>query len=212
MDNAIYFIGLLLISFFAFGILYFVSKSGKGSLSKTGFDMARYILDCYGLSDVYIVEVKGNFKDHYDFDQNVVRLSTNVYNGNSVYANIIAAYYAMYAVNTKEEKQYFKIQKTLNGLFTFITYVILFVFIIGIFLSSGLVAFAVLALLLVYLYCIFLLYGTYLNVKKIKETNLEDKVMIEKSLWFVYFIPFASLIVNVKNVLTDLLQDIKNKR
>ena len=156
--------------------------------------------------------MKGNFKDHYDFDQNVVRLSTNVYNGNSVYANIIAAYYAMYAVNTKEEKQYFKIQKTLNGLFTFITYVILFVFIIGIFLSSGLVAFAVLALLLVYLYCIFLLYGTYLNVKKIKETNLEDKVMIEKSLWFVYFIPFASLIVNVKNVLTDLLQDIKNKR
>src|SRR5574344_2670519 len=49
----------------------------------TGSDMARYILDKNGLTNISVVRVAGELTDHYDPTSKVVRLSDSIYNGRS---------------------------------------------------------------------------------------------------------------------------------
>lgn len=64
----------------------------------TGYESARRILDANGLRHVAIERVAGNLTDHYDPRTNVIRLSDNVYNSNSVAAVGVAAHEAGHAV------------------------------------------------------------------------------------------------------------------
>ena len=66
------------------------NKGIKNKLS--GFEVARKILDDNGLQDMYIVEVHGNLTDHYDPNQKVVRLSTDIFHGETVAALAVAAH------------------------------------------------------------------------------------------------------------------------
>ncbi len=51
----------------------------KKSSSLSGYEMARYILDKNGLSNVRIERVSGKLSDHFDPRTNVIRLSSEVY-------------------------------------------------------------------------------------------------------------------------------------
>lgn len=64
----------------------------------TGFEAARRILDANGLRGVSIEHINGNLTDHYDPRENVIRLSNDVYNSNSVAAIGVAAHEAGHAV------------------------------------------------------------------------------------------------------------------
>ncbi len=212
MGNVVYFVELLFIPLIAFLIIYLKSK-GKGHIClKSGYDMSRELLNANNLNDMYIVEVKNKFGDHYDFEQKVVRLSTNVYDGNSVYANVIALYIAMKAVLNGKQDYYLKIRNSISGIINFLTYGVLVIFLIGMFVSEQMVIFAILLLLLIYLYYLFCMYGTYIIVTQIKKLEFADKQDISKSLWLLYFWDFASLIINLLNVVTNFTDNLKNKR
>lgn len=58
----------------------------------TGADVARYLLDRAGLHHVEVVEHEGFLSDHYDPMQKVVRLSPEVYWGNSISSVAVAAH------------------------------------------------------------------------------------------------------------------------
>lgn len=58
----------------------------------TGFDVARGILDKYGLTDVRVELAQGQLTDHYDPRKRVVRLSDAVYRGSSVASVSVAAH------------------------------------------------------------------------------------------------------------------------
>jgi len=58
----------------------------------TGMQTAREILDKNGLSNVQIELVAGKLSDHYDPRTKVLRLSNDVYYGNTIAANSIAAH------------------------------------------------------------------------------------------------------------------------
>ena len=213
MGNVVYFIELLFIPLIAFIIIYLKSNSKGHICMKTGYDIARELLDANGLNNMYIVEVKGKFGDHYDLDQKVVRLSTNVYNGNSVYANIMALYIAMKAIfNNGKQDYYLKIKNSLNGIIIFFTYIVIFIFLIGMFLSEQIVTFSILLLLLIYLYYLFCMYGTYMIVTQIKKIEFSDKQEVCKSLWLLYFWDFASMIINLLSIITNFTSGMKNKR
>lgn len=80
-------------------------KKYKNVMSRkgiTGFAAARQILDGNGLSHVRIECISGSLTDHFDPRSNVLRLSSDVYNGSSVASVGIAAHEAGHAVQYAE--------------------------------------------------------------------------------------------------------------
>ena len=64
----------------------------------TASQIARYILDANGLSNVTVERVSGNLTDHFDPKTNVVRLSDSVFNSTSVAAIGVAAHETGHAI------------------------------------------------------------------------------------------------------------------
>jgi Zn-dependent membrane protease YugP len=67
-------------------------------LGMTGAQMARRILDNYGLTNVGIERVEGRLSDHFDPRSGVLRLSAEVFGSSSVAALGVAAHEAGHAV------------------------------------------------------------------------------------------------------------------
>ncbi len=64
----------------------------------TGHQAARMILDANGLQHVPVEITEGTLTDHYDPDGDVMRLSTDIYNGASIAAVSIAAHESGHAI------------------------------------------------------------------------------------------------------------------
>ncbi|MBQ7141016.1 MAG: zinc metallopeptidase [Bacilli bacterium] len=69
---------------------------------KSGFEVARQILDENGLNDVYVVETQGTLSDHYDPRRKTIRLSKDIFHGTTVAANAVAAHEVGHAIQHKE--------------------------------------------------------------------------------------------------------------
>jgi Zn-dependent membrane protease YugP len=92
----------------------------KNKLS--GFEVARKVLDANGLKDMYIVEVKGELTDHYDPSQKVVRLSTDIFHGETIAAAAVAAHECGHAMQDKEGYAMMRLRSSLVPVVNFITY------------------------------------------------------------------------------------------
>ncbi len=68
----------------------------------SGQEVARMILDENGLTDVYVTEVKGILSDHYDPTRKVVRLSSEIFHGETVAACSVAAHEVGHAIQDRE--------------------------------------------------------------------------------------------------------------
>lgn len=77
-------------------------KKIRNDKKMTGFDVARIILDKNGLKDLYVVETKGNLTDHYDPKRKTVKLSSEVFHGESIAAMAVAAHECGHAIQDKE--------------------------------------------------------------------------------------------------------------
>lgn len=80
------------------------SKYKKVELKKkkTGFDVAREMLDKNGLSNVLILETQGELSDHYDPSKKVVKLSRDIYHGTTIAACSVASHECGHAIQDKE--------------------------------------------------------------------------------------------------------------
>lgn len=75
------------------------------SFSKSGLcgqEVARKILDAHGLDKVHVVETGGTLSDHYDPTRKVVRLSKDVFHGESISSISVAAHECGHAIQDKE--------------------------------------------------------------------------------------------------------------
>jgi len=86
-----------------------VSNSGKLS----GFEIARKILDANGLEDIYVVETGGNLTDHYDPSRKVIKLSKDIFSGESIAAASVAAHECGHAIQDKNNYIYMRIRSLL---------------------------------------------------------------------------------------------------
>lgn len=77
-------------------------KKIKNKMGISGFEVARRILDKNGLSNVHVVEVNGELIDHYDPTRKVVRLSKDVFNGNTIASMSVAAHEVGHAIQDKD--------------------------------------------------------------------------------------------------------------
>ncbi len=85
----------------------------------TGAEAAREILKKNGLEDIYVVETKGFLSDHYDPRAKVIRLSSDIYNGDSVASVSVAAHECGHAVQDKEGYFFLKFRSFLVPIVNF---------------------------------------------------------------------------------------------
>ena len=85
----------------------------NNSRGMTGAQAARMVLDQNGLSYVRIEHISGELTDHYDPRDNVIRLSSSVYDSTSIGAIGVAAHEAGHAVQHAEEDAPIKIRNAI---------------------------------------------------------------------------------------------------
>lgn len=107
--------------------------SNKKNLS--GSEVARIILDKNGLTDVHVVEVKGELTDHYDPTRKVVRLSSAIFHGNSIASLSVAAHECGHAIQDKENYAFMRIRAALVPIVNFISYAGYFVTLFSLFIG-----------------------------------------------------------------------------
>ena len=96
----------------------------------TGFDVARKILDSNGLKEIYVVETNGNLTDHYDPRRKTVKLSSEVFHGDSIASMAVAAHECGHAIQDKEGYFFMRIRSFIFPIVSFgtkIAYVILLI-------------------------------------------------------------------------------------
>ena len=100
----LFFVSIVVTGFAQFLVSHRYSKYSKVKNSRgiTGVEVAQAILKENGLENVYVVETKGYMSDHFDPNQNVVRLSSEVFHGATLSAAAIAAHEVGHAIQHKE--------------------------------------------------------------------------------------------------------------
>lgn len=78
-------------------------KKRQNTKKQTGFDVARKILDNNGLNDIMIIETEGNLSDHYDPTRKVIKLSKDIYHGESIASAAVAAHECGHAIQDKDK-------------------------------------------------------------------------------------------------------------
>ena len=111
-------------------------KKIKTQSGKTGFDVAREILDKNGLESIYIVETKGNLTDCYDAKRKTIRLSSDIYHGDTIAAISVAAHECGHAIQDKESYYWMNIRKTIFPVVSIGTNIAYIVLVLGCFLQS----------------------------------------------------------------------------
>lgn len=67
----------------------------------SGAEAARKVLSANGLKDIYVVETNDFLTDHYDPSRKVIRLSKEIYNGESISAVSVACHECGHAIQDK---------------------------------------------------------------------------------------------------------------
>lgn len=134
--NILLYIAIILIPLIAqlrISSAYSKYKKEKNSIGLTGFEVARKILDANGLDDIYVVETSGNLTDHYDPSRKVIKLSKDIFKGESIAAASVAAHECGHAIQDKENYSFMRIRSMLVPVVNLVSSFSWIVIIIGLF-------------------------------------------------------------------------------
>lgn len=133
MDNFVLYLLALIIPLIAqiyINVCHDKFRKIENKKKLTGFEVARKILDSNGLKDIYVVETRGNLTDHYDPRRKTVKLSSDVFHGDSVASMAVAAHECGHAIQDKEGYLFMKIRSFIFPIVSFgtkIAYIVLFI-------------------------------------------------------------------------------------
>ena len=111
----------------------------KNRKNLTGFDVARQILDKNGLKEILILETEGTLTDHYDPTKKVIKLSSNIYHGNTISSTSVAAHECGHAIQDKESYKPMRIRSKIVPTVNLTTKIGYIVIVIGFLLDYRLV-------------------------------------------------------------------------
>ena len=100
---------------------------------KSGYDVAREILDKNGLSKVLIIETQGELTDHYDPQKKCVKLSHDIYHGNSIASVSVASHECGHAIQDKNGYAFLRFRNSIVPLVNIASKLGYVVIMIGIF-------------------------------------------------------------------------------
>lgn len=117
-------------------ITYSKYKNVSNKLGKSGFEIANDVLNKNGLEYIYVIETPGNLTDHYDPSNKVIRLSHDVFHGESISSMAVAAHEASHAIQYKEGNVFIKIRSAIYPIVNFASNFGYFAIILGLILGS----------------------------------------------------------------------------
>jgi len=111
---------------------------GKIRLKKgyTGAEVARMMLDDYGITDVKVVSTRGFLTDHYHPVKKTVNLSEPVYNSNSISAVAVAAHECGHAVQHAQGYKWLQLRSKLVPVVQFSSSMVRWILVAGIFMVN----------------------------------------------------------------------------
>ena len=115
---------------------YAKKKKIANMQGKTGAEMARYILDKNGLSNVEVLPTGGMLSDHYNPSNKTVNLSEDIYHGTSIASIAVAAHEVGHAIQDKEDDKFMRIRHALVPIVNFSSYAGYIAIFIGLIASS----------------------------------------------------------------------------
>lgn len=129
----------LIITFLA--QLYITSNYSKykkipNQSNKKGCEVAREILDKNGLQEIKILKTDGNLTDHYDPTKKVIKLSEDIYEGNTIASVSVAAHECGHAIQDKIGYTPLKIRAALVPMVNFSTKIGYIVVMIGLIFNA----------------------------------------------------------------------------
>lgn len=173
----------------------------------TGFEVARIILDKNGLNDVHIVEIKGSLTDHYDPRHKVVRLSTDIFHGDSLASLAVAAHECGHAIQDKEEYFFLKVRSTFVPVVNIASklsyFSIMFGLIIGL---TDLIYLGIAALLIILLFELITLPVEYNASNRAKACLLQESIVDNNEVRGAKSVLNAAALTYVASVITSVLQ------
>ena len=102
----------------------------------TGKDAARYLLDKNGLTNIEIEKISGHLTDHYDPKNKKIRLSSNIYSGNSIASVAVACHECGHAIQDQDGYVFMRIRSSLVHIVNFSSYAGYIAIVLGIIASS----------------------------------------------------------------------------
>ena len=195
-------------------------KKVKVKSGMTGAEVAREILKENGLDNIYVVETKGYLTDHYDPRAKVVRLSTDIYNGDSIASVSVAAHECGHAVQDKQGYFFLKFRSFLVPIVNFSTKFGYLAVLIGlIFGSMNLAWIGIILLVAILLFQLITLPVEFnaskrgkIFLSKLKVVDSGEKSMASSMLMAAAMTYVASLISTLLDLLRLVLVVMSNDR
>ena len=123
---------ITLVAQFNISSAYSKYKKVKNTKGLTGAEVARMILDKHGLTNIYVVETRGNLTDHYDPSRKVIRLSSEIFNGDTIAGVSVAAHECGHAIQDKDGYSFMRIRSFLVPFVNLASYAGYFAILIGV--------------------------------------------------------------------------------
>lgn len=202
-------IGIVIVLLAQLNINVNYKKYKKISLSQrlTGQEVARKILDANGLNNIYIVATQGELSDHYDPNRKVVKLSHDIYHGETIAAASVAAHECGHAIQDKEGYTFMRIRSSLVPFVNLVSYLGYFGFIVSVF--AGITGYLKISILILFATILFQLVTlpVEFNASKRAEEELQKLGLVNsEELDGSKKMLFSAALTYVASLLSTLLQ------
>lgn len=114
--NILFYIAIIVIPLLAqlnINSSYKKHKKIQNSNNLSGCEVARQILDANGLQNIYVVETNGELTDHYDPTRKTIKLSKDIFHGETIAAASVAAHECGHAIQDKEGYRWMRFRSAL---------------------------------------------------------------------------------------------------
>lgn len=168
-------IGLILLINMLFRSVVKTGKEKNNGSGLSGFEIARILSSKFHQEEPHIIKKSGRFLDHYNKERNVIKLSPEVFDGEDVYASVMAINVAL---ETNPKRKNISLGRKINSFLVIASYSVI---VIGAFASNpfmmhiGMVLF-----ILTFIFEFVLLanlFGTEEEIKELKEVIKKEKLM-----------------------------------
>ncbi len=174
---------------------------------KTGFEVAREILDKNGLEDIYVVETRGSLTDHFDPTRKTIRLSTDIFHGTTIASNSVACHEVGHALQYKDGYMPLKIRNSIIPLVNFSSRAGYIIILISFFTGSLNLLWLGIALeLIILLFQLITLPVEFNASKRGKEQLIKNKILTSNEMNGAGKMLFSAAMTYVASVLTAILE------
>lgn len=210
MDSLVIFLVMLVMPTIAFiNIIVTSAKYSKIDLKKvkSGFEVAKDILEKNGLDEIYIVEAPKSLVDSYDPNRKTIKLRTSVFHGENIVAASIAAHECVHAIQSKEKNSLMRFRSMLLPAILFVNKISYITLLLGIVLSTNdLVLLSVAMIGVCLVFHVLTLSVEYDASNRAKELLIEYKLVNRNESEACDKVLSTTSLTYISTVLTSILQ------